>query len=76
MDLQTLSGIVTEARTLASHIGTLSNTINLGKVPADHAYELENLLRRPEIGWHTRVDENNGEWTLTLTINVDRDKLQ
>ena len=74
--LQKLAGILTEAKTLSGHLGTLTNTIDLGDIPADYAYSLEKILRRPDIGWHTKLKHNSGEWELTLTINVDRDKLE
>ena len=65
-----------EAQTFSGYLGTLSNTISLGPADEGDVEKLALLLRRPEIGWHTKVAKRGDEWMLTLTINVDRDKLE
>ncbi len=67
---------LTEAKTLGGFLGTVSNTISLGKIGYPEAERIEMLLRRPEIGWHTTAFKNGSEWFLKLTVNVERDNLE
>jgi len=70
-----LAGITEAKYDEGQHLGTLENSFSVGENKED-AYRLASYLRRPPIGWHTNVKVVDGEYVVTLTINVDSKNLR
>ena len=58
----------------SGHLGQLTHTF---PVPIkEDAYRINSFIHSPKTGWHSRVEPGaDGEWHVTITVNVDSKNL-
>lgn len=70
--LKDLDGVV-EAAYDQPHLGTIEHSFVVEN--ENDAYKLAHYLQFPKIGWHAKVLNSGGEYTVKVVINIHRDNI-
>ena len=55
------------------HLGTIEHSFVVEN--ENDAYKLASYLQFPKIGWHAKVSNSDGKYTVKVVINVHRDNI-